>query len=417
MLINVLNIIVLHCTLELRSLGLVPDFIVGRAAEEVTAFAREKIALFCNVREETVLSVHDVPNIYHVPLLLLKQNFTTLIAERLGLNSNCKTSSSSPPPAEPTLINADRVATGVPLPVEAVELNSSMLRAWTDMANSVDCASAEAVIALVGKYTAQLDAYLSVISALKHACIATAQKLRLVMVKSSDLEEETRLLHPQQHRDAWEKLKSAQGILVPGGFGERGIEGKIDAIRYAREQKVPFLGICLGMQAAVIEYARAFLNKPHANSMEFDESLRAEDCAVVFMPEGHRERKGGTMRLGMRRTLLQPGSAASALYGGSEEVLERHRHRYEVNPAFIPLLEARGMRFTGRDEAGERMEVVELAATPDTPSSGAAVAEAEEVQQHPYFIGVQFHPEFASRPLRPSPVFKGLLEAVKKATK
>jgi CTP synthase len=278
----------------------------------------------------------------------------------------------------------------------AAPLNGPFVDSWRSMVQKIDCATDEAVIALVGKYTNQQDSYLSVVSALKHACIGTDQRLRLVMVESSSLEESMKISDPAMYEDAWEKLRSAHGILVPGGFGVRGIEGKVDAIRHARENNVPFLGVCLGMQAAVIEYTRSMLGRPAANSREFLPAIDDADAAIVFMPEGSKDTMGGTMRLGARRTLLQAGSRAAQLYGGADGVDERHRHRYEVNPGLVQALEAKGLLFSGKDETQQRMEVVEL------PASA-----------HPYFVAVQFHPEFKSRPQRPAPVFLGLLQAVK----
>ncbi|KAJ1431988.1 CTP synthase N-terminus-domain-containing protein [Ochromonadaceae sp. CCMP2298] len=373
-----------HSVKELRSLGLAPDFIVCRSKDDVQHHTKEKISLFCNVPVDNVLSICDVSNIYQVPMVMLGQQFHGLLAARLGLKG------AQVPEAEQEHKTDDTVD-----PYAAL-LDPDTRSKWSTMATSVDKATCEASIALVGKYTTQLDSYLSVISALKHACISTSQRLNLVMVESSHLEEECAINEPELHRAAWDKLHSAQGILVPGGFGIRGIEGKVEAIRFAREKKIPFLGICLGMQAAVIEYCRTFLGRPGANSCEFAQGISAEDSAIIFMPEGDTEKMGGTMRLGMRQSILEPNSKASELYGGQPSVLERHRHRYEVNPDFVPLLEGQGLRFSGKDDKGERMEVIEL------PSA-----------THPYFVAVQFHPEFLSRPMRPSPVFHGLLEAVK----
>ena len=252
--------------------------------------------------------------------------------------------------------------------------------------------------------------YLSVISALKHACIQTRQRLRLDMIESTHLEDESAESNPELHSNAWKRLRAADGVLVPGGFGVRGIEGKILAIRHAREAKIPFLGICLGMQAAVIEYTRTFLGKNAANSQEFVPDIADEDAAVIFMPEGDRYAMGGTMRLGARTTIISENSIASTLYGGKSSISERHRHRYEVNPELVSRLEQKGtpspyiigiklcmclgLRFSGRDESFQRMEIIELS-------------------DHPYFVGVQFHPEFKSRPQRPAPVFRGFLEAIR----
>ena len=240
---------------------------------------------------------------------------------------------------------------------------------------------------------------LSVIKALTHAAIETKQRLRIEWISSSDL------VGPDDVKSSelWKRLRSCHGIVVPGGFGSRGLEGKISAIRYARENKVPFLGICLGMQAAVIEYRRSVLGKINSHSAEFMEGLiEGKDDVIIFMPEGDRERMGGTMRLGARETILKEGSLVHNLYGKTH-IMERHRHRYEVNPSMVDELEAAGLYFVGRnvdaDTPGdERMEVVEL-----------------NKDDHPYFVAAQFHPEFMSRPGKPSPPFLGLLKASKLA--
>ena len=239
---------------------------------------------------------------------------------------------------------------------------------------------------------------MSVIKALTHAAIETKQRLRIEWISSSDLinTNDDDLLS-----DAWKRLRECDGLVVPGGFGARGLEGKISAIHYARENKIPFLGICLGMQASVIEYRRSVLGKNKSHSAEFkDDLIEGEDDVIIFMPEGDRERMGGTMRLGARETVLKEGSLVRKLYGQSR-VMERHRHRYEVNPLMVDELEAAGLKFVGRNldadiTGDERMEVVEL-----------------DVDSHPYFVATQFHPEFMSRPGKPSPPFLGLLEASK----
>ena len=237
------------------------------------------------------------------------------------------------------------------------------------------------------------------VKALTHSAIATKQRLRIEWVVASDLDENDAETSPEEHQRAWDRLKSCHGIVVPGGFGTRGFDGKMAAIRYARESGIPFLGICLGMQAAVVEYCRNVLNRPNAHSAEFASNLEEDvEDAVIFMPEGDRERMGGTMRLGLRETILKEGSLARSVYT-MEKVLERHRHRYEVNPALVPDLEANGLQFVGRntDSSGERMEVIEL-----------------DTKIHPYFIAAQFHPEFTSRPEKPNPLFLGLLKASQK---
>jgi len=375
-----------HSVKELRGLGLAPDFIVCRSKQTVDQSNRDKIALFTNLPSQHVLSIPDVPNIYHVPLVMMQQGLHEMLAARLGLGA------------------ATGAATGAAAGAEGETTRrihgNAFYQQWRDMALGIDDSSnAQATVALVGKYCNQQDAYLSVISALRHACIGTGQRLNLVMVESSHLEEGGE--HgPEAHKAAWAAVRGADAVLVPGGFGIRGIEGKVAAARYARENRVPFLGVCLGMQAAVIEYTRAKLLRPRANSREFAPDCSEEDAAVIFMPEGDREVFGGTMRLGARRTTLAPGSLAAALYGDAPSVLERHRHRYEVNPSLVSLLEAQGLRFSGKDDSLQRMEVVEL---------------PRDV--HPYYVGTQYHPEFKSRPLRPAPVFLGLLQAAREARK
>lgn len=374
-----------HSVKELRALGLTPDFIVCRCSRDVLVESREKIALFCNVPKEHVLSMPDVQNIYHVPLKMLQQNFHSLITSRLQLpyKTSPDAVSTTPPKPDPST-----TATTI-LP------NEQFKSSWEQLVQQVDQAEDEAVIALVGKYTNLADAYLSITNALKHSCIATGQRLKLEMIESTNLEESTRISDPAVYEETWSRLRNADGVVVPGGFGSRGVEGKVQAIKYVRENSVPFLGVCLGMQVAVIEYARHILGRNVANSQEFIPSILDEDAAIVFMPEGDKEQLGGTMRLGARTTLLSHNSRAARLYGEQVAVDERHRHRYEVNPKFVAPLTEAGLKFSGKDVTGERMEIVEL---------------HEDV--HPYFVGVQFHPEFKSRPQRPAPVFLGLLQAV-----
>jgi CTP synthase len=237
------------------------------------------------------------------------------------------------------------------------------------------------------------------VKALTHSAIATKQRLNIEWIVASNLDEYDENTTKEMYDDAWARLKKCDGVVVPGGFGMRGFEGKMNAIKYARESKVPFLGICLGMQAAVVEYCRNVLDRPNANSSEFKEDMEEDfDNAIIFMPEGDRERMGGTMRLGLRETVLREGSICKKYYGSSK-INERHRHRYEVNPVIVPSLESGGLHFVGRntDGSGERMEVVEL-----------------DQSVHPYFVAAQFHPEFTSRPEKPNPMFLGLLEASKK---
>ena len=265
------------------------------------------------------------------------------------------------------------------------------MKEWTTRTKAYDKCHETVRIAMVGKYTGLSDAYLSVLKALLHAAVARNRKLLVDWVPAGDLEDVTSKEDPEAYKAAWTLLKGAHGVLVPGGFGDRGVQGKILAAKYARENNVPYLGICLGMQIAVIEYARSVLGLHDATSTEFDPE--AKNPAVIFMPEGSKTHMGGTMRLGSRRTFFEVADCKSAkLYGHVKYIDERHRHRYEVNPDMISQLENAGLSFVGKDESGKRMEIVEL------PS-------------HPYFIGVQFHPEFKSRPGKPSPVFSGLIAA------
>ncbi|CAJ1969909.1 unnamed protein product [Sphenostylis stenocarpa] len=259
------------------------------------------------------------------------------------------------------------------------------------MAETYDSLTESVRIAMVGKYVGLTDSYLSVVKALLHACVARSLKPSIDWIAASDLEDESAKSTPEAHAAAWKTLKSAACILVPGGFGDRGVRGMMLAAKYARENSVPYLGICLGMQISVIEFARSVLGWERANSVEFD--AQTPNPVVIFMPEGSRTHMGSTMRLGSRRTLLQTSDCiTSKLYGNSEYVDERHRHRYEVNPDVIGTLEEAGLQFVGKDESGKRMEILEL------PS-------------HPFYVGVQFHPEFKSRPVRPSALFLGLILA------
>jgi len=249
----------------------------------------------------------------------------------------------------------------------------------------------EVHIAVAGKYTDLADSYLSVIKALQHASFKVDRKLVIDWIESSDLDDDAKNTDPESHESAWKLLREADGILVPGGFGIRGIEGKIKAAEYARINKVPYLGVCLGLQVATIEFCRNVLGLEGANSTEFEEEARHQ--AVIFMPEISKTHMGGTMRLGAKPTpFLVDDCKIRRLYGGSEHVDERHRHRYEVNPELINDIEEAGLVFVGKDETGKRCEIMEL-------------------EGHPYYVGTQYHPEFKSRPDRPSPPFLGLLMA------
>jgi CTP synthase len=267
------------------------------------------------------------------------------------------------------------------------------MASWAEMATQVDNLGDDIHIALIGKYTNLQDSYLSVLKSLKHAGFACKRNVVIDWVEASHLE-----LNETEEKcvDAWSLVKAADGILVPGGFGDRGVEGKIKAINYARVNKVPYLGVCLGMQLAVIEYARNVLGLEGATSAEFDE--RAKHPLIIFMPEISATHMGGTMRLGSRQTVFREyvghKSIASVVYGTDDGVFERHRHRYEVNPEYVEQIEENGMMFTGVDDKGQRMEIVEL---------------PQDV--HPFYLAVQFHPEFQTRPQAPSPPFAGFILA------
>ncbi|XP_014514260.1 CTP synthase isoform X1 [Vigna radiata var. radiata] len=347
-----------HSVRELRALGLTPHLLTSRSAEPLLESTKEKLSKFCHVPIENILNIHDVPNIWHIPLLLRNQNAHHSILQQLNLLN---------------------------------QATAPDLQQWTEMAETFDSLTESVRIAMVGKYVGLTDSYLSVVKALLHACVARSFKPSIDWIAASDLEDESAKSTPEAHAAAWTTLKSADCVLVPGGFGDRGVRGMMLAAKYARENNVPYLGICLGMQISVIEFARSVLGWEKANSVEFD--AQTPNPVVIFMPEGSRTHMGSTMRLGSRRTLLQTSDCiTSKLYGSSEYVDERHRHRYEVNPDVIGTLEEAGLQFVGKDESGKRMEILEL------PS-------------HPFYVGVQFHPEFKSRPARPSALFLGLILA------
>ncbi|KAI3742814.1 hypothetical protein L1987_60510 [Smallanthus sonchifolius] len=319
---------------------------------------KQKLSQFCHVPVASILNIHDVPNIWHVPFLLRNQNAHEAILKQLAL-----------------------LCVAIP----------PNLQEWTTRAETFDNLTNSVKIAMVGKYVGLTDSYLSVVKALLHACTALSLKPSIEWIAASDLEDESAKLTPEAHTKAWETLRNSACVLVPGGFGDRGVTGMILAAKYARENKVPYLGICLGMQISVIEISRSILGWKGANSTEFDE--HAPNPVVIFMPEGSRTHMGNTMRLGSRRTLLQTSDCITAkLYQNPEYVDERHRHRYEVNPEVVADLEKTGLRFVGKDESGQRMEILEL------PS-------------HPFYVGVQFHPEYKSRPGKPSALFLGLILA------
>lgn len=334
-----------HSVKELRSLGVQPDFIVCRSDHEVSDQVREKISLFCDVDSSHVLSCVDSPSIYHVPFDLFSQRFDSLVLDRLKL--------------------------------EDTAIDLSPLRSFVTAA---DACEGQVDIAIVGKYVSLPDAYLSVIEALSHAGVSNGVHVEVHLVDGEELNAET----------IEGALSGMDGILIPGGFGERAFEGKIAAARYAREGGVPFLGICLGLQAAVCEFARDVVGLEGATSAEFDDS--APYPVIDLMPEQEDvEVKGGTMRLGAYPCKLEKGSLAHEVYG-EEVIYERHRHRYEVNNAYREKLTEAGLRISGLSPDGRLVEVVELLG-------------------HPWFIASQGHPEFKSRPTAPHPLFKGFVSA------
>ena len=345
-----------HSVQVLRSLGLTPHMLACRSQDPLEGAVKDKLASFCHVPSSHILNLHDVSNIWHVPLIMRDQNAVVSILNNLQL-----------------------------------PIRTPALDGWANRALRWDTITTRVKIAMVGKYTGLSDAYLSVIKSLEHACIACGHRLELIWVDACQLEDAMREKDAAAWESAWAAVRKADAVLVPGGFGDRGVEGKIAAAKYARESGTPYLGICLGLQVAVIEAARSLLGLADAGSTEFNPAT--PNPVVVFMPEGSRTHMGGTMRLGSRRTVLQTVDCLAAkLYQKEAHIDERHRHRYEVNPEMVPALEKVGMRFVGRDETGRRMEILELA-------------------NHPFFMATQYHPEFKSRPGKPSPPFLGLILA------
>ncbi|MGA2512394.1 MAG: CTP synthase [Candidatus Limnocylindrales bacterium] len=334
-----------HSVKELRSIGIQPDVIVLRSDHPVSQEIRDKIALFTDVASEAVIPAETASTIYEVPLLFEAAGLGSLLVRELGLEDSAQ---------------------------------APDLEVWTELVELIKRPKPTLEIALVGKYIELPDAYLSVIESLKHAGWAHEVDVRIRWIDSELLT-----------RDSIDELLAgAGGIVVPGGFGHRGIEGKVLAARYAREHRVPYLGLCLGLQCAVIEFARDVLGTEDANSTEFD--MFTEHPVIDFMPDQRTmQEKGGTMRLGLYPARLTPGSKAATAYG-SELVYERHRHRFEVNNHYRPLLEAAGMVLSGQSPDGRLVEIIEL-------------------RDHPWFVASQFHPEFRSRPDRPHPLFDGFI--------
>ncbi|XP_064545019.1 CTP synthase isoform X3 [Drosophila montana] len=345
---------------ELRGCGLSPDLIVCRSEKPIGLEVKEKISNFCHVDPDQVICIHDLSSIYHVPLLMEQNGVIEFLNERLKLSID-------------------------------MSKRAKCLQHWRDLARRTETVRREVNIAIVGKYTKFTDSYASVVKAVQHAALAVNRKPNLIFIESCLLEQETLQREPSKYHKEWQKLCESNGILVPGGFGARGMEGKIRACQWARENHKPFLGICLGLQAAVIEFARNVLSLQDANSTEINPETT--NPLVIDMPEHHMGQMGGTMRLGKRTTIFsEQTSTIRKLYGNPKTVDERHRHRYEVNPQYVSQLESHGMRFVGMDKDKKRMEIIEL-------------------RDHPYFVATQYHPEYLSRPLKPSPPFLGLILA------
>ncbi len=337
-----------HSVAALRSIGISPNMIIARSDFPVTDGICDKIALFCDVEKRAVVPMVTSDVLYEVPLLLEKVGVGDYLVEKLGLQAT----------------------------------RQPDMKPWRKLVEAVRKPKPSVKVAVVGKYIELQDAYMSVREALKHAALANDVEVDIAWVHSTDLEKDK----------GWDALRSADGIIVPGGFGSRGIEGKILAARFAREKKVPYLGLCLGMQVMTIDFARQVLGREDANSTEFDRSTEAPVIDLMLDQRSISD-MGGTMRLGLYPCVLQPGTKAAEAYG-VHEVEERHRHRFEFNNAYRAEFEQAGMVFSGVSPDGKLVEIAELA-------------------DHPYMVGSQFHPEFLSRPMRPHPLFLGLVRAAK----
>lgn len=333
-----------HSVKELRGYGIQPDIIVCRSEKHIDQELKEKISLFCNVPVEAVISNYDVDVLYELPMMLLDQHMDDLVLDHLRIEA---------PKADMT--------------------------EWQQLIQRVKGLNKELTIKMVGKYVQLPDAYLSVNEALRHAGYYENSTVHIDWINAEDINDE----------NVGDMLKGADGILVPGGFGQRGIEGMIKAIRFAREEKIPFLGICLGMQLASIEFARHVCGLQDVNSIEFDEM-----CAtplIHLMSDQTLDDMGGTQRLGNYDCELLKGSRVQELYG-KDLIQQRHRHRYEFNNKYKDILEQHGLIFSGKNPERNLVEIIEL-------------------KDHPYFVACQFHPEFSSRPNRSEPLFQGLITA------
>ena len=338
-----------HSVKELQSIGIKPDILVCRTEKEIPDGIRNKISLYCNVKKENVIENKTVENLYELPLMLEKEGLGRAVCEHLQL-----------------------------------EKSTPDNKVWEQMLEKIKKIDKEKIvnIAIVGKYVQLEDSYLSIVESIKHAGYKNEVNIKIKFIDSEEITD----------KNIKEMLKEVQGIIVPGGFGGRGIEGKIETIKYARENNIPFLGICLGMQMAVIEFARNVLKLEDVNSVEFKEQCLNP---VIHIMESQKNitQKGGTMRLGKYPCILKAGSIVSKLYE-NKEISERHRHRYEFNNKYREEMESKGLVISGTSPDEELVEIV-------------------EIPKHKYFVGVQFHPEFKSRPDKPHPLFVGLIKAAK----
>lgn len=336
-----------HSIKELRSLGIQPDILICRSELPLPDDIKKKIALFTNVEESSIISAPDLKTVYELPLYLAREELPKSIAHHLGITYK-----------EP------------------------QLKHWQEIVDTLQLLQDKVKIAIVGKYILMKDAYKSVYEALLHAQIPTRTKVEIIWIDAEDITQDR--VH--------ELLAGIDAILVPGGFGDRGVEGKILTARYARENKIPYFGICLGMQVAVIEFARSVLGLKQAHSTEFTPATK---YSVVDLMQEQKAiaNKGGTMRLGAQICVLKPETKAAQLYK-SERISERHRHRYEFNAIYVPLFEQAGLIVSGVHENQNLPEMI-------------------EIPEHPYFVACQFHPELQSKPYQPHPLFVGLVEAAK----
>ncbi|MEO8727352.1 MAG: CTP synthase [Acidobacteriaceae bacterium] len=353
-----------HSVKELLSVGIQPDILLCRTDRYLPRDIKSKIALFCNVEDEAVITAKDVSSIYEVPLVFAKEGVDSLALRYLHID---------------------------PLSYPKMHMERNLSH-WEDLIQRAYNPADEVSIGIVGKYVEYEDSYKSLKEALTHGALAQNLKLNVTWVEAEGLETKSDA-RDGNTRGYASQLAAFDGILVPGGFGKRGIEGMLNAIRFARESKTPYFGICLGMQTACIEYARNVCGLEHANSSEFDPATPHRIIYKLRELTGVEE-LGGTMRLGAWTCKLTPGSLASKSYGGATEISERHRHRYEFNREYEPVLTGAGLRITGSTDDGTYVEIIELAP-----------------QQHPYFLGCQFHPEFKSKPLEPHPLFVSFVKA------